>query len=311
MNQPNLDQLLSPLYRRMTDSQIREIHNSSLEVLERVGVRMVNDEAVALFKKAGCRISDGNIVHIPSWRVEWALGLAPKQILIYDQEGQPAIRMSGRKTYYGNGCDLLNIIDHRDDHHRKAVLTDNADLITLLDAMPNYHFIMSGFLPSDVPEEQAQGWQTFIMLETTNKPLVNVTTDLANTVLETEMFEMVAGGADQFQAKPFAVNYINISKPLLHNSEAIEKLLYLAKKGLPLTYRPGLVLRGLTTPSTAAGFLAINNAGGLAGLVLAQLVREGSPFVKCGCAGGTFDMSTTVGCHSPAEIRGFNEEIAH
>ena len=39
------------------------------------------------------------------------------------------------------------------------------------------------------------------------------------------MFELVAGGLEKFQSKPFAVNYINISKPLLHSTEAVKKMM--------------------------------------------------------------------------------------
>ena len=170
---------------------------------------------------------------------------------------------------------------------------------------------MSGFIPSDVASQNVETNQTLVMLQNTNKPLVYVTTDLANTQREVEMFEIAAGGSEEFRRRPFAACYINIAKPLMHNPESVEKLLFLAGRGLPFTYRPGLVLRSLTTPNTVPGFLAMNNAAALAGIVLAQLKREGAPFIRCGCSGGTFDMKTSVGCHSAAEVRGFNEEIAH
>jgi trimethylamine--corrinoid protein Co-methyltransferase len=76
-------------------------------------------------------------------------------------------------------------------------------------------------------------------------------------------------------------------------------------------YRPGLVTRGVSTPVTEAGFLVTQNAAGLAGLVLSQLIREGTPFIRDACAGGTFDMRQMVGQQSPPEIRGFNEELLH
>ena len=77
--------------------------------------------------------------------------------------------------------------------------------------------------------------------------------------------------------RPFAVNYINITHPLRHNPDSIRKLLWLSSKGLPFVYRPSIVTRGISTPVTPAGFLAVNNAAALAGLVLAQLNREGTP----------------------------------
>jgi trimethylamine--corrinoid protein Co-methyltransferase len=88
-------------------------------------------------------------------------------------------------------------------------------------------------------------------------------------------------------------------------------LLWLAEKGLPAIYLPPTVTRGVTTPITVAGFIATNNASQLAGLVLSQLKRDGTPFIRCSFGGGTFDMRTMVGQHAAPEARGFNADLAH
>jgi trimethylamine--corrinoid protein Co-methyltransferase len=124
---------------------------------------------------------------------------------------------------------LINIIDHRNDERRKPVLQDVQNLIRLLDALPNFNFIMSGFIPSDVASQNVETIQTLVMLKNTNKPLVYVTTDLANTQREVEMFEIAAGGSEEFRRRPFAACYINIAKPLMHNPESVEKLLFLGR----------------------------------------------------------------------------------
>ncbi len=162
-----------------------------------------------------------------------------------------------------------------------------------------------------MPEKTAELQQMMSMLENTNKPILYVTTSLANTQHKVAMAEIVAGGENELRMRPFAANYINITAPLRHDPESIDKLLFLSEKRLPFVYRPAIVTRGLTTPITIPAFLAVNNAAALAGLVLSQLKREGAPFVRCSSAGGTFDMQTTVGIHSAPEVRGFNEDLAH
>ncbi|MFC1798814.1 trimethylamine methyltransferase family protein [Thermodesulfobacteriota bacterium] len=307
-NQVNIDGIY---YRRLTESQLQKIHEASLEVLERTGVRFQEDEALALFKKAGIDIQDNNRVHIPAWRVEWALGLAPKMLMIYNQKGEPVIRLSGRKSYFGNGSDLLHIIDHKTNERRAPVLRDIEDLVHILDYLPHIDFVMSGFIPSDAGPDKAEREQMRVMLENTKKPIIYVTTSLQNTQDSVAMAEVCAGGAEELRRHPFAVNYINIAHPLRHNPDTVQKLLWLSDKGLPFVYRPSIVTRGLSTPITAAGFLTVNNVAALAGLVLSQLKREGAPFIRCSHAGGTFNMKTTVGLHSAPEVRGFNEELAH
>ena len=309
--EPNFVTLNTPYYRRLSDSQIHILHDGTLEVLERTGIRILEEEALQLLRKGGADVTDGTRVRIPAWRVEWAIKTAPKQIILYDQEGRPAIRLRGRNCYYGNGSDLVNIIDHRSNERRAATLQDIRDIVAVLDALPNLDFVMSGFIPGDLPPEIAERHQMMVMIENTKKPIVYVTTSLPNTLAKVAMAEAVAGGEDALRRKPFCANYINIAHPFRHNPESLQKLLYLAGKGLPAIYRPAIVTRGVSTPITAPGFLIANNAAQLAGLVLSQLKREGAPFIRCSHSGGTFDMRTTVGLHSAPEVRGFQEDLAH
>ena len=309
--EPNFVTLNTPYYRRLSESQIQILHDSTLEVLERTGIRILDEEALRLFTKGGADITDGNRVRIQPWRVEWAIRTAPKQIILYDLEGRVAIRLRGRNCYYGNGSDLINIIDHRNNQRRPATLQDIEEMVAIVDSLRHIDFVMSGFVPSGLPPEIAERHQMKVMIENTKKPIVYVTIGLQNTQAEVAMAEVVAGGKEALRRKPFCVNYINIAHPFRHNPESLQKLLYLAEKGLPAIYRPAIVTRGVSTPITAPGFLVANNASQLAGLVLSQLKREGTPFIRCSCSGGTFDMRTTVGLHSAPEVRGFQEDLAH
>jgi trimethylamine---corrinoid protein Co-methyltransferase len=311
MIESNKTSIDSTIYRRLSDTQLQDLHEATLEILERTGIRILDERAVEIFKKGGCEVVDGNRVHIPSWRVEWALNLTPKQIMLYDQTGEPAIRLGGKRTFFGPGSDLLRIIDHRDDVYRHATFKDVQEFVRLVDALPNHDFVMSGFIPMDVPTHKVEVLQMQAMLENTNKPIVFVTTGMENTIRDTQMAEIYAGGADNFRRKPFAACYINITHPLKHNADSLQKLMYLSEKRIPFVYRPSISTRGLTGPVTQAGFLVCNNASTLAGVVLAQLTCQGAPFIRCCCPGGTFDMRTMVGHHTGAEIRGFNEELAH
>ena len=298
------------MFQRFSTEKLLRLHAASLEVMEKTGVRLLEKRAIEVLRKAGCSDEGDGLVHFPPKLVDWAVAAAPKELTLYDQIGDSAIRLAGRTAYYGNGSDLLWILDHRTGHRRQPLLQDVRNMATLLDALPWIDFVMSGFLPSDVPTEHVEKLQMLTMLEHTNKPVVYVTTDLAGTQHCVAMAEIVAGGSAALMERPFAVNYVNISNPLRQAPEGLRKLIWLAEKGLPLVYRPSIVTRGISTPVTWAGFLVVNNVAGLAGLVLSQLIREGTPFIRCGHSGGTFDMRTMVGLHAAAELRGFNEDLA-
>ena len=297
------------MLQRLTNEELDKLHGASLTMMERTGVRILEQSALDILKKGGCTV-DGNLVRFPASLVQWSLEVCPKEMTLYDRDGHPSIELAGRTAYYGNGSDLPFIIDHRTDERREPTLQDVRDIVSILDALPHIDFVMSGFIPKEMPAELAQKWQMMAMLECTTKPIIFATTDLANTQTKVAMAQIVAGGADALRKRPFAANYINIANPFRQNPESVRKLMWQSREGLPFVYRPSIVTRGITTPITWAGFLVVNDVAGLAGLVLSQLVREGAPFIRCGCSGGTFDMRTMVGLHAAPEVRGFNEDLA-
>jgi trimethylamine--corrinoid protein Co-methyltransferase len=105
--------------------------------------------------------------------------------------------------------------------------------------------------------------------------------------------------------------FINCDGPLRHNREAVQKLMFMAEKGLPSIYAGSLTTRGALTPVTMAATVALVNAAQLTGLVLAQLVREGAPVVACRTGGGGMDMRTLVSSYASPEARGFRGDLAH
>ena len=110
--------------------------------------------------------------------------------------------------------------------------------------------------------------------------------------------------------RPLAACYINVTTGLRHNEEALQKLLFLADKGLPLLYIP-VVIGGISGPVTTAGSIVLVNAGVLAGLVLSQLKREGAPFIVPGMSGGSLDMRTMVDPYCGPDSLGVSHALAH
>jgi len=275
-----------------------------------MGVRLELEEAVVLLKKAGAKVTEDNCVRVPAKLVEKALGTAPKKVVLYSRSGNPAVPVEGHRCFYGPGSDCLNIIDHRTGKRRSPVLKDVAEGAILCDSLPNIDFVMSMFLPSDVDSRIADRYQMETMLAHTTKPIIYVTYELGGCVDAVKMAEAVAGGEEALRKKPMAACYINAISGLLHNKEALEKLLFLSSKGLPLLYLPSSTA-AVTSPVTPAGNIALDYAGVLVGLVLSQLMKEGTPVIVSGMPpGGTFDMRTMVTSYCEPE-RTVIQALAH
>ena len=305
------DQVFSTTqFRRLSDEQCQKLYWACLEILERTGVRLYDQEALDFLKKAGVPATDGNRVRIPSGLVERARATAPKRVTLCDRHGKRVMPVEGHRSFFGTGSDCLNIIDHHTGERRKPVLQDIADAMTVADALPHIDFVMCMFLPTDVPQPVADRYQMQAMLNYTTKPIMYVTTEFSGCVDAVEMAEAVAGGPEAMRQNPLAACYINVTTGLRHNEEALQKLLYLAGKGLPFAYVPS-TQGGVTAPVTPAGAMVVAQAGALVGLVLSQLKREGAPFIMPGWGGNMLDMRTTVQPYADPDKRAMVPDFVH
>jgi len=298
-----------PYVRYLSEGQAQRIHDASLEILERVGVYLYDQEALDLFRSAGARVEEGGRVYLSQKMVDWGHSAAPNTVTLHNRNGEAVMPLKRGEVYFGPGSDCLYVLDHRTGERRTAKISDLEEIFTVCDALPNIDFLMSAGVPSDVPTEAANRLQMLGMITKSSKPIMFVTNDFESSVDVIKAAALVAGGEAAHREKPYTCCYINVTDPLRHNAEALQKLLHFAEKGVPTTYTP-MVLRGVNGPVTRAGAIALANAGELVGLVLAQLKKEGAPIIHGGGYADGFDMSTSVGLYAGPESYGGRAAMA-
>jgi len=292
----NSTSLRTPQFRVLTDDQLKRVHLASLEILRRTGVEMLHEEARELLIQRGA-IADGTRVRIPPELVEWALKAAPSRVVLCTRDGGPAMYLEDGRSYYGTGSDTRYVIDPDTGERRVALKKDVRDMARLVDYLPHIDFIMCMGIASDVADAIADLHHFEAMVTHTRKPMVITAWNLQNLKDIVKMAEVVAGGEDALRVNPFMSLYAEPISPLKFEPTSVSKVLYMAEKGLPLVYKPGMI-GGATGPMTYAGQLALCNAETMTGMLLAQLKREGTPVVY----GGGFtpmDMRTAVAPPSP------------
>jgi len=289
----------TPRFRLLSDCQLEELHLAALEILRRTGVDVLEEEARHLFRNAGAKLN-GNRVRISPDLIEWALQRAPSRIVLCDQHGCPCLYLEDTKAYYGTGSDTPNIIDLFTGQRRPSVKNDIAAVAKICDYLPNIDFVMSMGIASDVNREVSDLHHFEAMVNNTKKPLICTSWNLSNCQDIVTMAEEVVGSPETLRQNPFIVMYTEPVSPLQLAKEPTQKILYMAGKGLPVICGTGKV-GGSTCPVTLAGALAQGNAEALAGLLLAQLKREGAPVIF----GGErlhMDMSTTLCSYGAPEF---------
>ncbi len=281
-----------PRMRVLSREQALAIHTAALEILERIGVRMEHPGALEMLAGAGCKISDGDWVRVPSHLVESSLNSAPRQIALYDQLGNKAMPLVDDNPFYGTGSDATFTIDLETGQRRRAVLNDVANFAKLVDGLDNISFSMSMANPEDVPIENIYVYAFAEIVKNSNKPIVFIADSGRDMAKIYEIACLVAGGEDEFQTKPFILNYSEAISPLRFPANVVDKLIFCAEKKIPICLPSGSNAGG-GAPVTLAGAMALGIAENLTGLALHQMAGKGSPFLF-GPNVSVLDMKSTV-----------------
>ena len=313
---PGFTTLITPRLQVLAEDQKETIYLGALEVLERTGVQVDNDEGLELLSSAGAHVGLERRVRIPSYLVEDALAAAPRRIAIYNRDGQPAVRLEDRRVYICSQVDSLYFFDPFEyaqdmpfDRARRRSVRDDARLGAILcDALPNIDMVSFSPMFEDVPGQIAYplGHKDTVLNGT--KPIMHGTLDLAGLRAVAEMAAIVAGGWDELARRPYYVHYAEPLSPLRHTEEGVAKLLYCVERGIPVIYTP-MTLGGSSAPLTAAGNLTACTAECLSGLVMAHLKRRGAAVIFGGVP-TVMDMSTMIASYGAPEMHLWSAALA-
>jgi trimethylamine--corrinoid protein Co-methyltransferase len=286
-------------FKILSETQIEEIVSTALNILERVGVEINDDEILKMLKDSGC-INKDKVVYIPSSLVQECLLYSPKNITISDRSGKIAMFLEKGKIYFGTGSECPFLLDPYTGKRRHWLAKDIEQAAILVDAMPNMDFHMSLGLLSDAPNNMKYDrFQFTAILKNTKKPIISTAVNVNGLEDIYNLCCICTEGEDNFRQKPFFILYIETISPLIHSKEVLKKIKYAAEKQIPTVYT-NAVNAGATGPVTLAATIAQGAAEYLSGVVIAQLLKKGTPII----GGGTLfsmDMNTGVASYGSTE----------
>lgn len=297
--------MTEPRFKILSEADLDRIHEAALEILRDPGVRITTDEARALLLQSGATLEGDDVIKIPARLVEDALAAAPTTFTMHDRTGDERLHLGQGNVYFGSGVTALFYLPPGEDVSHDFTLEDFADAAKLNDALPNLDFIATPGVVRESEEmrvELANQNEFLALVTNTTKPIMVLIADGPSLRDILDMAELVVGGREEHRRRPFVVPYLNSVSPLLFNPETIDKLLVAADRGIPVCCQAAPVM-GATAPITSAGGLAISAAETLAGLVLAQLKRPGTPFLTGTVPFGMDMWKGTVTNGGPASWR--------
>ena len=260
--------------------ELDQLHEATIKVLKQTGVAFHLDEAVDIFKQHGVRV-DGNVVYPTRRVVEKAIADAPKRFDWFARDPDHQIRVGGDQQgvhiMMDNGS--TNMLD-ADGTRRPGETGDLINLYKLGQASDIVNVV--GQVPVDPADMPTADKHLRIMghlLKHTTKPLFGIVDKAAVINQVFDMVELVIGRKNFLNDNYTIGVSVCALSPLQFSNESCETILAYARRRQPLMVL-SCAMAGVTAPlKPLMGTAILQNAEMMAGLVLAQLISPGLPFV--------------------------------
>ena len=280
----------------LTADQVEQIHTASLSILARTGVTVTSDDALDVYARGGARVDRAaRRVYLDPALIAHALSSAPERYTLHSRNPANDIIIGGEycAVMPAGGPPYVRDLN---GVRRPGTLADVENFTRLSAVSPEVHVLARKAVEAqDVPVaiRHLECWRAVLLLS--DKP---VTSGFVGGRPEAEdalqMLAALFGSESALDGHPVAQCNINVNSPLLYDKAMVEGLLAFARLGQPVIITP-FVMAGVMGPATLAGALAQHNAEVLAGVVLAQMVRAGTPVVY-----GTATSNTDLRSGAPA-----------
>lgn len=280
--------------RAFSDDQIATIHDTALRVLEELGIRVLNQRAIAHFRRAGAGVDAEGMVHIDRGIIANALASAPASFTIGGGNPDRDVLIGGRSAAFACVGGPPNVMD-LDRGRRPGTEADMLDFFRLSQHFEVLHMQGSTVEPQDVPVHLRHYAQMRGQLRLSDKPMFAYARGTAQAEDTWQMIRLGRGlSMEAFQARPWCFSVINTNSPRQLDGPMCNGIIDFAEAGQATIITP-FTLMGAMAPVTIAGALALQHAEALAGIALSQLVRPGAPVVY-----GSFTSNVDMKSGSPA-----------
>jgi trimethylamine---corrinoid protein Co-methyltransferase len=280
----------------LSADQIEAIHLTSLRILEELGMEVMSERALALLAAAGAEVDAAtHQVRLDRGLVENALRHAPASFVLTPRNAARRVILGGNHINFGLVAGPPNVHDC-ERGRRAGNYQDYCDFIRLAQYFNAVHLIGNQVCaPIELPANSR-----------------HLDTYRANLVFSDRVYHCTAIGAgrardgirmmaiargltlDEIADSPGVITIISVNSPRRFDEAMTEGLIEMARHGQAVVITP-FTLMGAMAPVSLAAALAQQNAEALFGVVLAQLVRPGTPVMY-----GAFTSNVDMRSGAPA-----------
>lgn len=265
-----------PFLRLLAPEDLKQIDQTGRRILERVGIRILDNTALDKLKGAGAQVDyDSQRIRFDGDWLDEILNRAPSSFVLYSRDGKNDLHLGEGNVYFGNGGRVFRILDMATGGYRLTKLMDVANTATLVHCLDNLSFYIIACQAHDIKPINYHLLDFYYALNHTTKHIMGGCTDLHGAEQMWKLASIIAGGEDSIREKPFVSVITNTVSPLTIEASTLEILSFCANRGIPVTCAPAPIA-GATSPASLAGTLSQMHAEALAGVALVQVVAPGA-----------------------------------
>jgi len=278
-----------------TEDELNEIHLATLEVLEKTGLFVEDEEALNIFADHGATIDPKRkIAKLPPYLVEDAIRSAPSKFILYGRNPKNNVVLESNRVCFTNFGEGIYVDDINTGEHRITTKQDVADSAVLADYLDNIDVYERAVGAVDKPPQTLNIHNAHAAFTHTSKHCFLGAGDRKNLEKIHEIAAGIAGGKDRLKEYPIFSFNVCPTSPLRLTLEYCQIVIDSARLGIPLNVI-SMAMAGGSAPVSLAGTLVVSNAEVLGTVTLSQLVRKGTPVIY---ASSTTSMDLRLGTAS-------------
>jgi trimethylamine--corrinoid protein Co-methyltransferase len=273
----------SPRFKVLADEQVDAIHEASLAILEKTGIRFDSEDARKRLLKAGAssHSTRKGVITFPRALVEDAISKVPKHGTYYARDPKQDVEYDGEHLFpYAGGGDP-KILDLETGRSRLSTYTDVEMASRLGDALENNSYASSLVMANDFPSGLVVPKTMEATMRNSAKAVAGYAPNKETVDVLVKMWSCVSGGVEELRKRPIFSLSSSPSSPLTYGENNCDVLIRSLECGIPFSPVPCPIC-GETGPMTLSGGLAQQNAEILGGIVLMQTVDSSLPVVYSG-----------------------------
>ena len=280
-------------YNPLTSAQEETVHETSIRILEEVGIKVTSKPVLSMLKEHGADIDErAEIAKLPEHLVIEALSKAPREFKMCGRDKAYDLALPADRPQGVNDGQPTYMWDIDEQRKRSSTARDLVDIAIVCDAMPEVDLFWPQVVATDLPPEVSNCHEFVASLFFTGKHVQHGSGNARDTKFLIDAAAAIVGSEKELARRTIVSITHTPLTPLRYEAGDIDAAVEFAKVGLPVVHL-SMAISGSVAPVSLAGTVTLVNAENLAGAVISELSAPGAPILYSS-ESGPMDMRSGV-----------------